>query len=143
MNSNEKIGCREVRRVLRYHTPNKHQYPEKYAHHLLLLFCPFISENELLGGTSHTYQGNFSANGVTEIVHSNRCKFEPYVELVDETSENFNAELVDNQDAYGQIENDETITASYNEDATETEDSENSSANLYSASLMPEIPPNN
>ena len=98
----------QVRRMLRYHTPNKHQYPEKYAHHLLLLFCPFISENELLGGTSHTYQGNFSANGVTEIVHSNRCKFEPYVELVDETSENFNAELVDNQDAYGQIESDET-----------------------------------
>ena len=107
-----------------------------------MLFCPFISENELLGGTSHTYQGKFSENGVTEIVHSNRCKFEPYVELVDETYENFNAALVDNQDAYGQIANDETIAASYNEDATETEDSENSSANLYSASLMPEILPN-
>ena len=53
MNSNEKMRCRKVRRVLRYHTPSKHQYPEKYAHHLLLLFYPFRSENELLGGTSH------------------------------------------------------------------------------------------
>ena len=48
MNSNEKMRCRKVRRVLRYHTPSKHQYPEKYAHHLLLLFYPFRSENELL-----------------------------------------------------------------------------------------------
>ena len=112
----------------------------------IICFCffyPFRSENKLLGGTSNTYQGKFSEDDVTEIVNNNRCKFEPYAELVDEVYENFNAELVDNQDAYGQIENDETITASYNEDATETEDSENSSANLYSASLMPEIPPNN
>ena len=112
----------------------------------IICFCffyPFRSENKLLGGTSNTYQGKFSEDDVTEIVNNNRCKFEPYAELVDEVYENFNAELVDNQDAYGQIENDETITASYNEDATETEDSENSSANLYSASLMPEIPPDN
>ena len=106
-----------------------------------MLFCPFISENELLGGTSHTYQGNFSANGVTEIVHSNRCKFEPYVELVDETSENFNAELVDNQDAYGQIESDET---DHTMKLQKKQDSENSNGNLYSsASLMAEIPPDN
>ena len=51
MNYNDKMRCCKVRRVLRYHTPNKHQYPEKYVHHLLLLFYPFRSENELLGGT--------------------------------------------------------------------------------------------
>ena len=44
-------------------------------------------------------------------------------ELVDEAYENINAELVDNQYLYDQIENDETVTASYNEDATEKEDS--------------------
>ena len=58
------------------------------------------------------YQGKFSEDGVTEIVHNNRRKFEPYAELVDEAYENLNAELVDNQYAYGQIENDETDTAS-------------------------------
>ena len=34
-NSNEKMQRRKVRRVLRYHTPNKYRFPEKYAHHLL------------------------------------------------------------------------------------------------------------
>ena len=109
----------------------------------IICFYPFRSENELLGGTSHMYQGKFSEDGVTEIVHNNRRKFEPYAELVDKAYENFNAELVDNQDSYGQIENDKTFTLSHNEDETETEDSENISKKLYSASLMPEIPPDN
>ena len=110
LNSNEEMRRCKVRRVFRYHIPNKHHYPQKYAHHLLLLFYPFRSENELLGGTSHTYQGIFSENYVTEIVHNNRHKFEPYAELVDEAYEN--AKLVDNKDAYDQVENDETVTAS-------------------------------
>ena len=59
MNSTENMCCRKLHRVLSYHTPNN-QYPEKYAiHHLLLLFYPFRSENELFGGTSHTYQAIF------------------------------------------------------------------------------------
>ena len=123
MNSSDKMRCHKVRRVLRYLTPNKHHYREKYARHLLLLFYPFRLENELFGGTSE--------DGVTEIFRNNRYKFEPY------------AELVDKQDVYGQIEKDETVTASYNEDPTEIEDSQNSSANLYSVSLMPKIPPDN
>ena len=143
MNSNDKMRCRKVRRVLRYHTPNKHQYPEKYAHHLLLLFCPFRSKNELLGGTSHTYQEKYFEDGVTKIIRNNQRKFEPYAELADEAYENFNAELIDNQNAYGQIENDETITASYSEDSTERDGYQNSSENLSSSSLMPEIPPDN
>ena len=76
----------------------------------IICFCffyPFRSENKLLGGTSNTYQRKFSEDDVTEIVHNNRCKFEPYAELVDEVYENFNAELFDNQDANGQIESDE------------------------------------
>ena len=88
MNSNEKIGCREVRRVLRYHTPNKHQYPEKYAHHLLLLFYPFRSEMSYLV-EPHTHAKEIFLNMVylSEIVHNNRRKFEPYAELVDEAYE--------------------------------------------------------
>ena len=131
MNSNDEMRCRKVPRVLRYHTPDKHQYPEKYSHHLLLLFYPFRSKNELFGGTS------IFEDGVTKIVHNNQRKFEPYAELVDEAYENFSAELVDNQDTYGQVENDETIMASYNEDAIERDDSQNSSENLSSSQLMP------
>ena len=77
---------------------------------------------------THTKE-NFFLNVVTEIVHNSQCKFETYPELVDEAYENFNAKLVDNQDAYCQIENDQTITTSYNEDATQTDDCQNSSAN--------------
>ena len=43
-----KITYPKVRRVIRYHEPNKVLYPEKYTHHLLFLFCPFIDEKELL-----------------------------------------------------------------------------------------------
>ena len=58
MISNERMHCRKVRQVLRYHTLNKYRFPEKYAHHLIFLFfhsdqkknfsediCPHIKEN--------------------------------------------------------------------------------------------------
>ena len=34
MNPNERMQRRKVRRVLRYHNPNKYRLPEKYADHL-------------------------------------------------------------------------------------------------------------
>ena len=137
------MRCRKVRKCLGV----IHQINISIQRNMTIIcFCfyyAFRSENELLGGTSHIQHGTFSEDDVTEIIHNNRRKFEPFAEIVDETYENVNAELVDNQDAYGQIENVETITASYNENETEAEDSENSSANLYSVSLMPEISPDN
>ena len=110
-----------------------------------ICFCFFTHSDQKMSYLvePHTHTKQFSEDGVTKIVHNNEHKFEPYTELVDEAYENFNTELVDNQDSYGQIENDESVTASYSEEAKATEDSENSSANLYSASLMPEIPPDN
>ena len=39
--------------MLRYHVPNEKLYPEKYAHHLLLLFYPFRNELELLCNKSY------------------------------------------------------------------------------------------
>ena len=47
MNSKEKLKCRKIRSVLRYHVPNKHKFPEKYSHHLLFMYNPFRSEAEL------------------------------------------------------------------------------------------------
>ena len=40
MDSNEKMQCQKVCRVLRHHTPNKYRFPEKDAQHLLF---PFFS----------------------------------------------------------------------------------------------------
>ena len=51
MSSKEKLKCRKFRAVLRYHVPNQHKYPEKYAHHLLFMYYPFRSESELLDNT--------------------------------------------------------------------------------------------
>ena len=45
MNSKEKSKCRQVKAVLRYYVPNCHKYPEKYAHHLLFMFYPYILRN--------------------------------------------------------------------------------------------------
>ena len=56
MECNETIKCRKVRRVLRYHGPNNDRYPEKFAHHLLFMFYPFRSEDELLTGNPSTYR---------------------------------------------------------------------------------------
>ena len=33
MFSKEKFKCKKVKPVLRYHVPNPHKRPEKYAHH--------------------------------------------------------------------------------------------------------------
>ena len=43
MSSKQKVKCRKIRAVLRYHVPNRHKYPEKYAHHLLFMYYPFCA----------------------------------------------------------------------------------------------------
>ena len=108
MNSNEKMHCRTIRRVLRYNTPNKYRFREKYAHHLLFLFFLFRSDKELLGEHLSTYQGKLAEPGFMDIFNENQQKFEPYAAIVDRAYENLNLDFVDNQDAHGQIENDET-----------------------------------
>ena len=37
----EKMRCHKVRQILRYHMPHRILFPEKFAHHMLLLFCRF------------------------------------------------------------------------------------------------------
>ena len=123
MNSNERMQCRKVRRVLRYHAPDKYRFPKKYAHHLLFLFFLFRSEKELLGGHLSTYQRKLAAPGVLDIIDNNRQKFEPYTAMVDKAYENLNSEFVYNQDAHGQTENDETGQTTYSEDREPTEQS--------------------
>ena len=41
MSSKEKMRCRSVKLVVRYHTPNPATNAEAYAHHLLMMFYPF------------------------------------------------------------------------------------------------------
>ena len=141
MNSNERMQCRKVRRVLRYHTPNKYSFPEKYAHHLLFLFFPFLSEKEHLGRHLSTFQGKLAESGVFDIIDNNRQKFKPYAVMVDRAYENLNLEFVDNQDAHKQTENDETGQPIYSEDTEPTEQSSQvHELNLAPVDFMPKIP---
>ena len=61
---------------------------------------------------------------ILSVINFNRLRLEPYPDLIDEAYTNWNAELVSNQDAYGQIENFEANGASYNEHVTGIENNE-------------------
>ena len=86
-NSKEIMKCRKVRAVIRYHTPNKRKEPEKYFHHLLMLYFPWRDEQELLG-QDQTYISKFYDTEVQAIVQHNKEIFEPHGDAVNEALEN-------------------------------------------------------
>ena len=54
LNTNEEMKYRKSKAVVRYHRPNKIKEPEKYFHHLLILYYPWQSEDTLIG-SEQTY----------------------------------------------------------------------------------------
>ena len=72
--TNEKLRCRKVQKVLRYYTPNKHKFPEKYAHHMLMLFYPFRSEESDLKEAG-SYVAKLNNDDVITIVNRNKLDF--------------------------------------------------------------------
>jgi hypothetical protein len=58
LNNNERMKCRKIKAVLRYHTPNKNKEPELYFHHLLMLYYPWRHENNLIA-SDQTYASKF------------------------------------------------------------------------------------
>ena len=53
--------------VLRYYKPNKDSQPEKYAHHMLMLFYPFRQESELL--CNDTFSEKLADLSVVDVVN--------------------------------------------------------------------------
>ena len=108
-------------------------YPQKFAHHVLLLFYPL--------GFLPMYQNKLQdeEEEVQVVVNINKLKFEPYGDLVDQVFFQFNANLMNNQDPHSQIENDETPGAEYSNES----DSEEKETNKTSAfpNFMPRILP--
>ena len=102
MNTKEKLKCRNVKAVLRYYVPNRHKYPEKYAHHLLFLFYPFRNEENLKSGNSGTFSEKLQEPGIIDIVNRNKHIFEPYGDLVDSALLNLRTSHI--QDAFLQQE---------------------------------------
>ena len=88
MSSKETMKCRKVRKVLRYYTPNRHKCPEKYAHHLLMLYYPFRNEGTDLA-TSKSFSLKLNEQSVIDVVNRNRAIFEPDSELLELALRNY------------------------------------------------------
>ena len=99
MISGETMRCPKVRRILRYHKPNKHLFIEKLAHHVLLLLFPF-RDKKMLSGCPPLYQNKLQQQGVQYVVNRNKIKFEPYGDLVDQAFSQFNEISINNEDPH-------------------------------------------
>ena len=121
------------------YVPNKLSCPEKFAHHVLLLFYTFRHKKELLSGFPLMYENKLQEDGVQDVVNKNKRKLEPYGDLVDQGFSKINENLINNQDPNSQIENDETSAAEYPNES----DSEEGETNKTSAlpNFMPQILP--
>ena len=95
MNSKEKLKCRKVPKVLRYYTPNKNKHPERYAHHMLMMFYPFkLEESDLKIDGSYVLKLNI--HEVSVAVNRNKQFFEPDGDLVDLVLQNYRNDIVHN-----------------------------------------------
>jgi len=107
MSSKEKLKCRKVKAVLRYHQPNPRKDIEGYAHHMLFSFYPFRNEEHLKSPPfTGTYFAKLQEPGVIEVINRNKAVMEPYSEMVDQALSNLSS-AVTNPDAFSQQENDE------------------------------------
>ena len=101
MNSEEKLKFRKVPNVLRYFTPNKHKFPERYAHHMLMLFYPFRLQE---GGLKDygSYVSMLLNDNVLEIVNRNKEIFD--CDLAELVLQNYNNNIEHTQDPFSQQE---------------------------------------
>ena len=108
MSSKEKLICRKVKAVLRYHVPNANRNAEEYAHHLLFSFYPFRHEGELKYPLiSGIYFLKLQQPGVLDVVNRNRHIMEPYSDIVDDPFVNLCENIRSAGDLFSQQENDE------------------------------------
>ena len=113
------MKCRKVKAVVRYHTPNKRKEPEKYFHHLLMLYFPWRNEE----GQDQTYIPMFYEPNVQTIVQCNKEIFEPDGDAINEALENlrkFDGVPTHSYDTMNNQEN-EDLRQRLPEDSDETE----------------------
>ena len=107
MSSKEKLKCRNVKAVLRYHQPSPNRDIEKFAHHMLFSLYLFrIEEHLKLPPITGTYFKKLQEPGVLDVINRNRAIMEPFSDVVDKALLN----LQSNLDAFPQQdENQEEI----------------------------------
>ena len=137
MNTKEKMKCRKVKAVIRYHTPNKTKEPERYFHHLLMLYYPWRNESDLMAA-DQSYTSRFYEPNVQEVVELNRSVFEPDADAVTEALENLrnNQGHIHSFDPINDQENSDLQIETQNTDDTLPEESfnEQSPSDLGSSS---------
>ena len=94
------MKCRKIRAVVRFHTPNKTKEPEKFFHHLLMLYFPWRDEVGDLTGTDQTYASKFFENNVQHILNINRAKFEQNADEVSDALELLRSNELSNVHSY-------------------------------------------
>ena len=80
------MKCRKVKAVIQFHKPSKTTDPEKYFHHVLMLYFPWREESDLIGPEG-TYASKLYDPLVRQTVNRNQTSFEPYGEAVEEALE--------------------------------------------------------
>ncbi|CAB4007412.1 ATP-dependent DNA helicase PIF1 [Paramuricea clavata] len=141
VNSKEIMKCRKIKAVIRYHTPNKRKEPEKYFHHLLMLYFPWRNEQELFG-EDQTYISKFYEPDVQEVVQCNKEIFEPDGDAINEALEslrNFDGVPTHSYDPINDQEN-EDLRQSLPDDSDEIE-SFNESLPQHLASIPESVQP--
>ena len=104
MVSKEKLKCRNVKAVLRYHQPSRNRKIETFPQHMLFFFYPFRNEEHLkLLPITGTYFEKLQEPGILDVINIKRVMMEPFSDVVDEALLN----LQTNLDAFPQKENDE------------------------------------
>ena len=106
MSSTERLKCRKVKALLRYHQPSPHKNVEQYAHHLLYAFYPFRHEEELKCTVTGTYFARLQESAVLNIINRNKSVIKPFNDMVEQVLLNLHSQLV-NPDPSGQQENDD------------------------------------
>ena len=101
--TNEVMKCRKIRAVIRFHTANKQKEPERFFHHLLMLYFPWRNEVLDLTGPDNTYASKFFETGVQHIVDINRSKFEQNADVVSEALELLRNNELGNLHSYDSI----------------------------------------
>lgn len=81
-NRQETMKRHKIKAVIRFHTPSKAKEPEKFYHHLLMLYFPWRKESDLLGD-DQLYSTKFQEPQVFSKVETNRRMFEPNAEAID------------------------------------------------------------
>ena len=115
-NGKETMKRRKIKAVIRFHTPSKAKEPEKFYHHLLMLYFPWRKETDLLGD-DQLYSTKFQEPEVFSKVETNRRTFESNAEAIDTALQMVNENRVRDLHSYDPIndqENDDLSRAAMN-----------------------------